>query len=77
MWIFSNLVGEEGSRIQGEAVYAMLRRAKGVECLLSNDFIIAFSILASSAILEKMSAIALLVCNAKLTPFGQRPGPDL
>ncbi len=38
---------------------------QGVKCLLPNDFIIVLSILSTSAILERMSAIALLVCNVK------------
>ncbi len=45
--------GEEGPRIQG------------VKCLLSIDFIIVLSILSTSAILEGMSAAALLICNVK------------
>ena len=34
-----------------------------VKCLLSNDFIIVLSILSTAAILEVMSATALLICN--------------
>ena len=36
---------------------------QGFKSLLSSDFIIALSILATAAILEGMSATALLICN--------------
>jgi len=48
-----NLVGEEGPRIQE------------VKWLLSNDFIIVLSVFSTSAILERMLATTLLVCNVK------------
>jgi hypothetical protein len=38
-------------------------RGQGFKCLLSNDFIIVASILSTAVILERMSAIALLICN--------------
>ena len=59
---FSNLVGEEGPRIQGSKD----SRVQGVKCLLSKDLIIVLSILSTAAILKGMSETALFICNVKL-----------
>jgi hypothetical protein len=40
-------------------------RGQGAKCFLSKDFIILLSILSTAAILARMSATALLVCNVE------------
>jgi len=51
---------------RGQPPTLKLRRAKGVKCLLSNDFSIVLSIFATFAMFKGMSVAALRICNVKL-----------